>query len=48
MNIQQITELAQQLQSEIPFIEGINSSEQHSQALSLMDELTENMIITYF
>jgi len=42
MNIQHITELAQQLQSEMSFIDGINSSEQHSEALSLMDELVED------
>ena len=42
MNIQHITQLASDLKSEIPFIGGIYSAEQHEEALSLMDELTED------
>lgn len=41
MNTQRITELAQQLQGEIPFMSGISSSDQYAEALSLMDELVD-------
>jgi len=39
MNIQHITQLAHELQNEMPFMGGINSSEDHKAALTLMDEL---------
>lgn len=42
MNIQHATKLAQQLQREMPFAEGIHSPEEHAQALRLMDELIED------
>ena len=42
MNIQHITDLSKQLQNEIPFFSGINSSEENEAALELMNELTED------
>lgn len=42
MNIQHITQLAHELQSEMPFIAGIHSSEDHREALTLMDELVDD------
>ena len=42
MNIQHITQLAHELQSEMPFIAGIHSPEDHQEALLLMDELIED------
>ena len=42
MNIQHITDLSNQLQSEIPFISGINSEGENEAALELMNELTDN------
>lgn len=42
MNIQHITQLAHELQSEMPFIAGIHSTEDHQEALALMDELVED------
>jgi len=42
MNIQHITQLAHELQNEMPYISGIHSSEDHQEALLLMNELVEN------
>jgi HTH-type transcriptional regulator/antitoxin HigA len=42
MNIQSVTQLANKLQNEMPFMDGINSSQDHQDALAMMDELTEN------
>jgi HTH-type transcriptional regulator/antitoxin HigA len=42
MNIQHITQLAHELQSEMPFISGIHSPEDHKAALTLMDELVDD------
>ncbi|GAW97503.1 MULTISPECIES: helix-turn-helix domain-containing protein [Colwellia] len=42
MNIQHITDLAQQLQNEMPFITGINSAQENEAALELMNELTDD------
>ena len=42
MNIQHITDLAQQLQNEMPFISGINSEQENEAALELMNELTDD------
>jgi len=42
MNIQHITQLAHELQSEMPFIAGIHSLEDHQEALALMDELVND------
>jgi len=42
MNIQHITELGQQLQSEFPFFAGINTPEENEAALKVMNELTED------
>lgn len=42
MNIQHITQLAHQLQSEMPFIGGIQSPEEHQAALTLMEELIDD------
>ena len=42
MNAQHITELAQQLQNEMPFMKGIHTPDEHEQALILMDELIED------
>jgi len=42
MNIQNITQLAHDLQSLMPFIVGIHSTKDHQEALSLMDELVKD------
>jgi HTH-type transcriptional regulator/antitoxin HigA len=42
MNIQHITQLAHQLQSELPFVDGIHSSKEYDEALLLMNKLTED------
>lgn len=42
MNIQNITELAHQLQNEMPFFSGIHTEDENAQALELMDKLTED------
>tara|TARA_R110002072_G_scaffold278898_1_gene440839 strand:- start:6141 stop:6533 length:393 start_codon:yes stop_codon:yes gene_type:complete len=51
MNIRHITQLAHELQSEMPIIAGIRSPETHQEALSLMNELVEdydsNLLLIY-
>ncbi|PHS12941.1 MAG: transcriptional regulator [Kangiella sp.] len=42
MNIQSVAKMAHKLQEKLPFVAGINTSEEHEEALSIMDELTEN------
>jgi HTH-type transcriptional regulator/antitoxin HigA len=42
MNIQNVTQLANELQNEMPFMDGINTPQDHESALLMMDELTEN------
>lgn len=42
MNIALIAKLVSEIQTEIPFINGINNSAEHDQALSLMDELIKD------
>lgn len=42
MNIQNITTLAHELQGEMPFMDGINTPEEHQEALTMMDELTKD------
>lgn len=42
MNIQSVAKLAHKLQEKLPFIDGIHTQEEHEEALSMMDELTED------
>ena len=42
MNIALITKLVSEIQTEIPFINGINNASEHEDALLLMDELIED------
>lgn len=41
MNIQSVAKLAHKLQEKLPFVDGVHTPEEHEEALSIMDELTE-------